>query len=38
VPDLGAQQGVFVGTPDQVARGVEAFFKAGIDEMIFELP
>jgi alkanesulfonate monooxygenase SsuD/methylene tetrahydromethanopterin reductase-like flavin-dependent oxidoreductase (luciferase family) len=38
LPDLGAAQGVFVGTPNQVVDGVAAFFAAGIDEMIFELP
>ena len=38
MPDFGAQQGVFVGTPDQIVVGVAAFFDAGIDEMIFELP
>jgi alkanesulfonate monooxygenase SsuD/methylene tetrahydromethanopterin reductase-like flavin-dependent oxidoreductase (luciferase family) len=38
MPDVGAQEGVFVGTPDQIVDGVAAFFEAGIDEMIFELP
>jgi F420-dependent oxidoreductase-like protein len=38
LPELGAAQGVFVGTPDEVVDSVAAFFEAGIDEMIFELP
>ncbi len=36
--DLSTQHGVFVGTPAQVVDGVAAFFEAGIDEMIFEIP
>jgi alkanesulfonate monooxygenase SsuD/methylene tetrahydromethanopterin reductase-like flavin-dependent oxidoreductase (luciferase family) len=38
MPDLGAQHGVFVGTPAQVVDGVAAFFEAGVDEMILEMP
>jgi F420-dependent oxidoreductase-like protein len=38
MPDLRAQHGVFVGTPAHVREGVAAFFQAGIDEMILEIP